>query len=50
MEEKKQAAQKARDLESLQEFTKDSTVTEEDALRLGKEVRKGVVKKIRERR
>ena len=32
-------------LERFKEFTKDSEFTEEDALRLGREVNKGVAKK-----
>ena len=37
--------QKIRDLEFLEEFTKDSTLTEEDALRLGRELNKRLAKR-----
>ncbi len=38
---------KADDLEILRRFTADSTMTEEDAIRLGKEVDKAVAEKLR---
>ena len=37
--------QKIRDLEFLREFTKDSTLTAEDALRLGRELNKSLAKR-----
>lgn len=37
--------QKIKDLEFLKEFTKDSTLTEKDALRLGRELNKNLAKR-----
>ena len=37
--------QKIKDLEFLERFTRDSTLTEEDALRLGKELNKNLAKR-----
>jgi len=37
--------QKIKDLEFLEKFTRDSTLTEEDALRLGKELNKNLAKR-----
>ena len=34
-------------LKKFKEFTRDSTLTEEDALRIGKEVNKGLAKRYR---
>ncbi|MBI2971409.1 MAG: hypothetical protein HYY37_03270 [Candidatus Aenigmarchaeota archaeon] len=41
-------AQKLRDLEFLREFKSKSTLTEHDALELGRKVNKGVAKRLRE--
>ena len=38
-------ARKIRDLRILQEFSKDSTLTEEDALELGRKVNEGLSKR-----
>ncbi len=40
--------QKIKDLEFLKEFKQESEMTEEEALRLGKQVRKNIAKKFRE--
>jgi len=37
--------QKIKDLEFLEKFTRDSTLTEEDALRLGRELNKNLAKR-----
>lgn len=37
--------QKIKDLEFLKKFTRDSTLTEEDALRLGRELNKNLAKR-----
>ncbi|MDO8554097.1 MAG: hypothetical protein Q7S22_04785 [Candidatus Micrarchaeota archaeon] len=39
--------QKIRDLEFLKQFKSESKMTEDDALRLGREVRKGIAKRVR---
>lgn len=39
--------QKVKDLEFLREFKSESKMTEEEALRLGREVRKGIAKRVR---
>ena len=37
--------QRVKDMEFLKKFTEKSTLTEEDALRLGREVKKGIAKR-----
>ena len=39
--------QKVQDLEFLRNFKSESKMTEEEALRLGREVRKGIAKRVR---
>ncbi len=39
--------QKVKDLEFLKQFKAESKMTEEEALRLGREVRKGISKRVR---